>query len=80
MAFSELQLLSLVAHHPGIRCATVPDGRNCTAEPAHTDAGMVRILQEEWRATADHHIDTGEKVVVKDVQGTRLIVEHLENN
>lgn len=45
-----------------------------------TDAGMVRILREEWRATADQPIDIGEKVVVKEVQGTRLFVEHLKTN
>ena len=46
----------------------------------HTDAGMVRILQEEWRATASQHIDAGEKIVVTDVQGTRLVVEQLKTD
>ena len=44
----------------------------------HTNTGMVRILHEEWRATADSHIDAGVKIVVKDIQGTRLVVEQLE--
>jgi membrane protein implicated in regulation of membrane protease activity len=44
----------------------------------HTHGGMVRILHEEWRATADQHIEAGEKVVVTDVQGTRLVVEQLK--
>lgn len=43
----------------------------------HTEAGMVRILHEQWRATSDQHIDAGEKVVVTEVQGTRLVVEPL---
>jgi len=46
----------------------------------HTEAGMVRVLHEQWRATADQHIDAGEKIVVADVQGTRLVVELLKTD
>lgn len=46
----------------------------------HTDAGMVRVLHEQWRAMADQPIDAGEKIVVADVQGTRLVVELLETD
>ena len=45
----------------------------------HTGAGMVRILQEEWRATALGPIEVGERVVVTEVKGARLVVEQLEN-
>lgn len=44
-----------------------------------TTAGMVRILHEEWRASADQHIDAGTRVIVTDVQGTRLVVEPVES-
>lgn len=43
----------------------------------HTGAGMVRILNEEWRATAVQPIEVGVKIVVTDVKGTRLFVEEL---
>ena len=46
----------------------------------HTGAGMVRVLREEWRATADQQIDAGERIVVTDVKGTRLIVELVETH
>lgn len=42
-------------------------------------AGMVRILNEEWRATADQAIDAGTRIVVTEVAGTRLFVEKLES-
>jgi membrane protein implicated in regulation of membrane protease activity len=45
----------------------------------HSGAGMVRILNEEWRATAFQNIDVGSKIVVKEVDGARLVVERLEN-
>lgn len=41
-------------------------------------AGMVRILNEEWRATAPGKIPAGSKIVVTQVDGARLIVERLE--
>ncbi|MFZ0014547.1 MAG: NfeD family protein [Acidimicrobiia bacterium] len=44
----------------------------------HTGAGMVRILNEEWRATALGPIPAGTRIVVTDVHGTRLMVEQLE--
>jgi len=44
-----------------------------------TEAGMVRILHEEWRATASAPMEVGARVVVTEVKGTRLIVEQLEN-
>jgi membrane protein implicated in regulation of membrane protease activity len=43
-----------------------------------TGSGMVRILNEQWRATAPQRIETGSRVIVTDVQGTRLFVERLE--
>lgn len=44
----------------------------------HTGAGMVRILNEEWRAAAPGKIEAGTRIVVADVDGARLIVERLE--
>lgn len=44
-----------------------------------TGDGMVRILREEWRASALQAIPAGESIVVTDVQGARLIVELLGN-
>ncbi len=43
-------------------------------------AGMVRILNEEWRATALGSIPAGTKIVVTQVNGARLIVEPLEES
>ncbi len=45
----------------------------------HGGGGMVRVLNEEWRATALAPIRTGARVVVTDVQGARLVVEQLES-
>lgn len=45
----------------------------------HTGAGMVRILNEEWRATAHQPIPANTRIVVTEVQGARLIVERLED-
>lgn len=45
----------------------------------HTGAGMVRILNEEWRATAPGKIEAGSKIVVTNVDGARLIVERVED-
>lgn len=45
----------------------------------HTGKGMVRILNEEWRATSLGRIPTGARIVVTEVNGTRLMVEQLEN-
>lgn len=45
----------------------------------HSGAGMVRILNEEWRATALGPIPAGAKIVVTSVDGARLIVEQLED-
>lgn len=44
----------------------------------HTGSGMVRILNEEWRAAASGKIEAGAKIVVTNVDGARLIVERLE--
>jgi membrane protein implicated in regulation of membrane protease activity len=44
-----------------------------------TGAGMVRILREEWRATAPQPIPEGVRIVVTDLQGARLTVERLED-
>ena len=46
----------------------------------HTGTGMVRILNEEWRATAPGQIPAGEKIIVIQVAGARLIVERLESS
>ncbi len=43
-----------------------------------TGSGMVRVLNEEWRATAAQRIETGTRVLVVDVSGTRLVVEPFE--
>ena len=45
----------------------------------YTGAGMVTILHEEWRATALSPIEVGERVVVTEVKGARLVVEQIEN-
>jgi inner membrane protein len=45
-----------------------------------TDGGMVRILQEQWRAMADQPIEEGSRVVVTEVRGTRLVVEPTEKS
>jgi len=44
----------------------------------HTGAGMVRILNEEWRAASAGAIPAGSRIVVTQVDGARLIVERLE--
>ena len=40
--------------------------------------GMVKVELQEWRALAPQPVPTGQKIVVTDVQGTRLVVEPLE--
>jgi membrane protein implicated in regulation of membrane protease activity len=45
----------------------------------HTGTGMVRVLNEEWRATAPAPIPAGAQVIVTEIQGARLIVERLES-
>ena len=44
----------------------------------HTGTGMVRILNEEWRATSLGKIPVGARIIVTAVDGTRLLVEQLE--
>jgi membrane protein implicated in regulation of membrane protease activity len=44
----------------------------------HTGVGMVRVEAEEWRATAPQPITAGQKVVVTEVRGARLVVEPRE--
>lgn len=44
-----------------------------------TGAGMVRILNEQWRATSPGPIPAGTRIVVTNVDGARLIVERLED-
>ena len=48
-----------------------------TIDPV-TGTGMVRILNEEWRATAMGRVETGARVMVSEVKGTRLVVEPIE--
>jgi membrane protein implicated in regulation of membrane protease activity len=43
-----------------------------------TGQGMVRVGQEEWRATALQPIHEGTPIVVVEVRGTRFLVEPLE--
>lgn len=45
----------------------------------HSGTGMVRILNEEWRATAPQNIEIGSRIIVTQVKGARLVVEQLEN-
>jgi len=45
----------------------------------HSGTGMVRVLNEEWRATAPQPIPAGSQVIVVDVHGARLVVERLES-
>jgi membrane protein implicated in regulation of membrane protease activity len=40
--------------------------------------GMVKVEAEEWRAVAPQPIPAGQKIVVTDVRGARLVVEPLE--
>lgn len=47
-------------------------------EPDST-SGLVRIDGEEWRATASTPLAAGTKVVVREVRGTRLVVEPADN-
>lgn len=44
-------------------------------------SGMVRVDNEQWRATSLHGltIPTGVRITVRDVQGARLVVEPIEN-
>jgi membrane protein implicated in regulation of membrane protease activity len=53
--------------------------RAIVIEPVNWRAGtgIVRMETEEWRATTDgdEEIPVGEEVVVKEVRGTRLVVE-----
>lgn len=44
-----------------------------------TGTGMVRILNEDWRATSAGRIAVGEKIVVTQVNGARLVVERFED-
>ena len=43
-------------------------------------AGMVKVESEEWRAVAPQPIAAGQKIVVTDVRGARLVVEPLETS
>ncbi len=40
--------------------------------------GMVKVETEKWRAVAPQPIPAGQKIVVTDVRGTRLVVEPVE--
>jgi membrane protein implicated in regulation of membrane protease activity len=44
-----------------------------------TGSGMVKIESEEWRAIAPQAVPAGQKIVVTDVRGARLVVEPLES-
>ncbi|MFQ5522698.1 MAG: NfeD family protein [Acidimicrobiia bacterium] len=45
----------------------------------HTGAGMVKVLNEEWRATALQPIPANTRIVVTAVEGARLLVEPVED-
>ena len=45
-----------------------------------TGAGMVKVLNEEWRATSPQPIAANTKIIVTAVEGARLIVEPLEKS
>lgn len=40
-------------------------------------AGMVRVINEKWRATAPQPLPAGTRIVVTEVQGARLVVEQV---
>ncbi|MGH8873035.1 MAG: NfeD family protein [Acidimicrobiia bacterium] len=40
--------------------------------------GMVKVESEEWRAIAPQPVSAGQKIIVTDVRGARLVVEPLE--
>lgn len=44
-----------------------------------TGEGMVRVLNEEWRATASTPIPQGARILVRRVTGTRVVVEEIED-
>ncbi len=46
-------------------------------DPLHGQ-GMVRIESEEWRAVAPQPIAAGQRIVVTEVRGSRLVVEPFE--
>jgi inner membrane protein len=48
-------------------------------DPA-TGKGMVKVLQEEWRASAHQEIEKGTPIVVTEIRGTRLFVEPVETD
>lgn len=56
------------------------NARGVVLEPIDPVAsvGMVRILGEEWRATADEPIAAGTQVIVTEVRGARLVVSPVE--
>ncbi|MDR3062671.1 MAG: NfeD family protein [Methanobrevibacter sp.] len=39
--------------------------------------GTVELVGDKWKAIADEDIAIGEKVIVKDIQGVKLIVEKM---
>ena len=45
----------------------------------HTGAGLVKVLNEEWRATAAEPIPADTRIVVTAVEGARLVVEPSES-
>ncbi|MFO7299890.1 MAG: NfeD family protein [Actinomycetes bacterium] len=42
-------------------------------------AGLVRVLSEEWRATSAGRIEKGTRILVVNVDGTKLVVEPIED-
>ncbi len=56
------------------------DARGVVLEAIEPDStsGLVRVDGEQWRATSTVPLAPGTKVVVREVRGTRLIVEASE--
>lgn len=56
------------------------DARGIVLEDIDPDRakGLVRVDNEEWRATSDRPVPAGSRVIVRDVRGARLYVVPLE--
>jgi membrane protein implicated in regulation of membrane protease activity len=42
--------------------------------------GMVKVESEQWRAVAPQGISAGQRIIVTEVRGARLVVEPLEKS
>lgn len=70
------------AEQPRVGANRWVGGRGIVLEAIDPDTatGMVRVENEEWRATSMHGdpIPPGTRVVVREVRGARMIVEQVE--